>query len=115
MNVVAIRTGNLVVVMGSTVPAKADVRVVATETCLVLHLYCSFFARTEFDNWRPFLATPYPRCVRSTRAVARLALQLSVPERGARVGGYAVFAAEDGQGLLIAVTGEAGIGALLAV
>ncbi len=83
--------GDLVVIVGATVPAEADVRIVATKANVVLRAYFGFLMGTEIDNGRTFLAAPDSRCVRSARAVAGLTLQLSLPERATRIGGHAVF------------------------
>lgn len=88
---VAIGAGNFVVVMWPTVPAEADVRIVATKANVVLRAYFGFLMGTEIDNGRTFLAAPDSRCVCSARAVAGLTLQLSLPERATRIGGHAVF------------------------
>ena len=88
---VAIGAGNFVVVMWPAVPAEADVGIVASKADVILDANLGFLVRAKFDNGRSFLTAPYPRCVRSARAVAGLTLQLSVAKRATRIGGHAVF------------------------
>ena len=89
---VAIGAGDFVIIMWPAVPAEADIRVVATKAHVILDADLGFLMRAKLDYWRTYLAAPYPRRVCPTWAVAGLALQLSVPERAARIGGYCVFA-----------------------
>ncbi len=107
--------GDLIIIVGSTVPAEADVRIVAIEAVVVLYGDLGFLVRTEFDDRRAFLATPDSRGVGSARTVAGLTLQLSVPERATRIGRYCVFGTKDPQRQLIVVAGQARIGALSTV
>ncbi len=88
---VAIGAGNFVVVMWPAVPAEADVGIVASKADVILDANLGFLVRAKFDNGRSFLTAPYPRCVCSARAVAGLTLQLSVPERAARIRGHCVL------------------------
>ncbi len=52
--------GDLIIIVGSAVPAEADVRIVAIEAVVVLYADLGFLVRTEFDDRRAFLATPDP-------------------------------------------------------
>ena len=88
---VAIGAGNFIIVMWPAVPAEADICAVATKAHVILDADLGFLMRAKLDYWRAYLTASYPRCVRSARAVARLALQLSVPERAARIGGHCMF------------------------
>jgi len=112
---VAIGTGNLVIVMWPTVPAEADIRIVASQAHVILDADFGFLTRAELDHWRAFLAAPYARCVCPTGAVACLALQLTVAKRAAWIGRHCVSGTKNCQGQLIVVAGQAGIGAFSTV
>ena len=51
----------------------------------------------------------------AARTMTRLTLQLTVTERTIGIGGHGMLRAEDGQRLLIIMTGKAGVGALPAI
>lgn len=108
-------TGDLIIIVGSAVPAEADVRIVAIEAVVVLYADLGFPVRTEFDDRRAFLATPDPGRVCSTRSVTGLALQLAATKRATRVRGHCMPGTKYSQRQLIIVAGQAGIGAFPAV
>lgn len=83
--------GDLIVIVGSAMPAEADVSIVAIEAVVVLYADLSFLVRTEFDDRRAFLATPDPGRVCSTRPVTGFALQLAATERATRVRGHCML------------------------
>jgi hypothetical protein len=107
--------GDLIIIVGSAVPAEADVRIVAIEAVVVLHADLGFLVRTEFDDRRAFLATPDPGRVCSARPVTGFALQLAATERATRVRGHCMLGTKYSQRQLIVVAGQAGVGAFPAV
>lgn len=88
---VAIGAGDLVVVMWPAMPAETDVGIVASKAHVILDTNLGLLMRTKFDEGRSLLAAPDPGRVRPAGTVAGLALQLSVTEGAARIGGHCVF------------------------
>ncbi len=91
MAYMATGAGNFVIVVRSTVPAEADIGIVATQAHIILDTDFGFLMRTKPDHRRALPAAPYARRVCAAGSVARFALQLSVPKRAARIGGHRVF------------------------
>jgi hypothetical protein len=111
----AISTRNFIVIMWAAVPPKTNITAVTVEAHIVLNHDVGVCSRSEIDNRRPFLSTSHSWGVLAARPVTRLALQLAVAERAARISWHGVFGLEHAQGFSIVVTGDTGIGALPAV
>ncbi len=88
MDDVTVGAGDLIVIVGSAVPAETDVGIVAIEAVIVLYADLGILVRTEFDDRRTFLAAPDSRRVCSTGPVTGFALQLAAAERATRIGGH---------------------------
>ena len=112
---VAVGADHFVIVMGATMPANADARVVATQTHTVLCLDRRFFIRSKFDNRWALLPAPDPRRVPAAGAVAGLTLKLPVAEWTTWIGRYCVGRAKHCQGYCIIMAGDAAVSTLPAV
>ena len=93
----AISAGNFVNVVRPTVPAEADIGIVATQAHIILDIDFGFLMRPKRDHRRAFLAAPYARRVCAAGSVARFALQLAMPKRAARIGRHGVFGTKNRQ------------------
>ena len=110
-----IGTGDLVARMRPTVPAKADVALVAIQAHAVLFVdRCGGAGATQYDG-RPFLSAPDATGVRAARPVTGLTLQLAVTKWPPGVSRYGMLASEYGERHIVLVAGEAGIRALARV
>lgn len=83
---VTICTANCFIGVGATVPAGAQVRIVAIQTHAVLHIRQGGVVRGKRNQAGAFLAGPDAARMRATGAVTSLALQLAGPERTVRIG-----------------------------
>jgi hypothetical protein len=115
MTNVAICTRNFIVVMWAAVPPKTNISAVTIEAHSILHHDIRVFLRSKFDDRRPFLPTSHSWGVLAARPVTRLALQLAMAERAARISWHGVFGLEHAQGFSIVVAGDTGIGSFPAV
>ena len=115
VTIVAVGAGDSVVVVSAAVPGETGIGQMAVDAVGVLLGNRRARVGAETYHWRSFLAAPYAPRVITTRSVAGFALQLTVTERGVRIGGHCVLAAKYGEDRLIVMALKAGVRALLAV
>ena len=112
---VAVRACDSIVVVCATVPTKSRVALMTFNAIAVLldHWRCRVWAEPHYG--RSFLAAPYTCRMIPAWTMTRFALKLAMPEGRPRVARYRMRCSKYGQGHLVIMTGETGIGALLAV
>jgi len=115
VNLMAVGTGNFIVVVAAAMPGHSDTLAVAAETHVILYTDFSFRVCGKTDQGWALLSATHPAGVRTARSVAGLALQLSVAKWARRIRWYAMSGFEYRHRRRIIVTGDTGVGALPAV
>jgi len=112
---VTVGTGNIVDVVAAAMPGEPGIGCVAihAKTVLLNNRSDRFGAKRKYRG--ALLAATYPARMVTTRAMASLALQLAVPERGIRVTGYRVVTPKHSQRRLVVMARKTGIRTLTTV